>query len=205
MDEFVGTKQGIYEVLYECNHKDKDGHKLYHVRCCFCGWEQDMRKSSLLSPKCCKHKTVDGHYINEHIWANKRLRRIYRLMLSRCNNPQDKSYRFYGYKGIKVCDEWLYNSANFEEWALNNGYEDGLSIDRIDSSRDYSPINCRWISMNENSRFKSTTNYIEVDGEIHSGREWSKIIDKGVNYINRKTHIYGKDYVIDIIKKELLK
>lgn len=73
-------------------------------------------------------------------------------MKYRCYNPKATSYYWYGGKGIKVCDEWLGDNGfnNFAEWSLKNGYSEALTIDRIDSTKDYCPQNCQWIPMNKN-------------------------------------------------------
>ena len=77
-------------------------------------------------------------------------------MKQRCFNPNDPKYHRYGGCGIKVCDDWL-NIKGFAEWALANGWREGMSIDRIDNDGNYEPSNCLWVSMSENSRKKSTT------------------------------------------------
>ena len=71
-------------------------------------------------------------------------------MRQRCNNPNRDAYKLYGGKGVRVCDEWC-DYENFKAWALDNGYQDNLSIDRIDPSKGYSPDNCRWITASENT------------------------------------------------------
>lgn len=76
-------------------------------------------------------------------------------MIRRCESKKDKSYRFYGAKGIKVCDEW-HKRKNFYDWAKNNGYKEGLEIDRIDSDGDYCPENCRFITRLVNLRNKKS-------------------------------------------------
>lgn len=124
-------------------------------------------------------------------------------MKKRCYDPNRNDYRFYGLKGIKVCNEWLQNPSAFEIWALKNRYKNNLTIDRIDSCKDYEPNNCRWISSKENSTFKSTTHYIEIDNVLMSGRGWSKQLGYGINYINRRIRTYGIDNTIDFIKEKL--
>lgn len=83
-----------------------------------------------------------------------RLYAIFSGMKQRCYNPNCDAYRFYGAKGIAICDEWMaeHGLTSFMEWALNNGYEEHLTIDRIDAKGPYSPDNCRWITQSENSK-----------------------------------------------------
>ena len=85
---------------------------------------------------------------------------IYKDIKRRCYNPKRSNYKFYGAKGIKLCDEWLHSYKCFKEWALKNGYfydknlsrEQRLSIDRIDPTKDYEPSNCRFIPLCENRK-----------------------------------------------------
>lgn len=83
-----------------------------------------------------------------------RLYKILQGMKTRCSNPNDSHYKWYGAKGVKVCSEWASPDGvqSFIEWALQNGYADDLTIDRIDPCGDYSPDNCRWVPASENSR-----------------------------------------------------
>lgn len=83
-----------------------------------------------------------------------RLYSIYAGMKQRCYNPKSSHFEYYGEKGVKICDEWLNGTdglQNFMEWALAHGYNEELTIDRIDPAGDYSPDNCRWLTVQENA------------------------------------------------------
>ncbi len=205
--KIVGTKIGIYDVIEQLEEKSNDRHKLYRIKCEVCGWETAIQSRHIcrLSQKC-NHINSAGQYIanNKKInWQNSRIKNIYQGLIQRCYNQKDESYRWYGAKGIKVCEEWINNPASFESWALKNGYKDNLTIDRINSDKDYCPDNCRWVSMVDNSKYKSTTSLITVNDIAHTGREWATILNLGVNTINKMLRNYSQEQVIEFIKQRL--
>lgn len=104
----------------------------------------------------------------------------YRSMMSRCYNEKSANYKYYGGKGIGVCDEW-HDFDNFDKWASAT-FVSGYSLDRIDNSKDYSPSNCRWATKSEQANNKTNTNYLTYNGETHTITEWAKITG-----INRST------------------
>lgn len=105
---------------------------------------------------------------------NKRLYGIWSTMKHRCENPKREKYKDYGARGISVCDEWK-DPNRFIDWAMGNGYSNGLQIDRIDNNKGYSPDNCRWVTPKENSRNRRNTVCITVNGVQKSAVEWAGI------------------------------
>lgn len=103
---------------------------------------------------------------------NETLKSRYKHIKERCYNPHSKSYKRYGGRGIKMCQEWLNNYAAFEEWALTHGFQDGLAIDRIDNDGDYSPENCRFVTLKENNQKRRTTRYYTIDGVTKNLQQW---------------------------------
>ena len=112
-----------------------------------------------------------------------RLHNIWGKMKQRCSNPNDKYYCYYGGKGIRVCDEWNNSYVAFKEWAMNNGYADNLTIDRINPEDGYRPANCRWITKSENSRHalecirkRENLKYVEIEDRVFHGRTLTEIM-----------------------------
>lgn len=97
-----------------------------------------------------------------HGKSNTRLYRIYCGMKNRCRNDNAQTKHLYYDKGITICDEWANDFLAFYNWAINNGYTDELTIDRIDPNGNYEPNNCQWLTRSENSKkaWKDTGRYL---------------------------------------------
>lgn len=91
-----------------------------------------------------------------------RLHRVWATMRTRCANPNNDNYRWYGARGITVCSAWA-RFAAFRAWAVSNGYGKGMVIDRIDSDGPYSPENCRWILNEQNHPHRKLTRVDVID------------------------------------------
>jgi hypothetical protein len=116
-----------------------------------------------------------------HNKSNTRLYRVWASMKERCFSSSCKSFVYYGARGISVCDEWKDSFQAFYDWALANGYCEGLSIDRIDVNGNYEPLNCRWVSRNIQANNTRKNVNVEYNGECHTIGEWADIL--GIKYI----------------------
>ena len=103
----------------------------------------------------------------------RRLRYIWHGMIRRCNDQKHKGYEGYGGRGISVCNEW-HEYVTFARWAIQNGYADNLSIDRINNDGNYEPSNCRWITSKEQLYNKRTSRFATIKGETKTITEWAE-------------------------------
>ena len=137
-------------------------HKSYWLCECKCGKHKAIRKDALISGRVKSCGCLNRERARENVAirnykhgkSNTRLYSIWRSMKKRCYNPKHKNYDRYGGRGIIVCDEWLYDFSAFYEWAVTHGYKDYLTIDRINNNGIYEPLNCRWITIQEQQRNK---------------------------------------------------
>lgn len=120
---------------------------------------------------------------------NTKLYSVWNEMRSRCNNPNDCSYARYGGKGTSVCEEWN-DFLNFYHWAIEHGYEEGLTLDRINPSGNYEPSNCRWATQLQQQRNRGNNVRLEKDGVSLTLKEWCEKL--GFSYTCAKTRYYRK-------------
>lgn len=158
--DLTHIKFGRLLVLYRVeNVRTKSGRSMVVWHCkCDCGNEVDVRAQNLKdgNTKSCgclnsdeviKRNTTHGLYYT-------RLHRIWSGMKQRCYYSKCRSYKDYGGRGITICDEWLNDFKTFYDWAISNGYKEGLTIDRKNNDGNYEPQNCRWITNSEQQKNK---------------------------------------------------
>lgn len=115
-----------------------------------------------------------------------RLRGVWENMIQRCHNPNNRQYSNYGGRGITVCESWRDDYSRFKEWALENGYAQGLTIDRINNDDGYSPQNCRWATYKEQGRNRRGNRNITLDGETKCLSEWAEFFGISVPVVSRR-------------------
>lgn len=130
--------------------------RVHQLFACECGenvWVVPHRVRSGNTNSCgCLHRERAADANRTHGESHGvRLYRIWKAINRRCRVPEASNYKWYGGRGISLCDGWRTYSV-FRDWALDNGYDDDLEIDRVDNDGDYEPTNCQWISKVENVR-----------------------------------------------------
>lgn len=181
--DLTGQKIGRLLIIECLGTKDK--HVVWRCKC-DCGKEvikttTYIRRSPCPSCGCYKlevRRTHPNHLIHGQS-AKHNTTRIYRIwanMKARCYTPSYTRFENWGGRGISVCDEWKNDFQAFYDWAMSNGYQDNLTIDRIDNDGDYHPNNCRWVSYKTQTRNSRTNRMITFNGETRCLNEWSEIV-----------------------------
>lgn len=193
VNDIVGKKFGRLTVV-EYSHNTKTYGEEGTIKAvthfytcqCECGIKCIVRRGNLTSGhtvSCgCYHREQQVNTNTSHGLSYSRIFRIYAGMKQRCYNLKQAKYNQYGGRGIKICDEWLADFMNFYTWSMSNGYNDTLSIDRIDVNGNYEPSNCRWVNMKIQQQNRTNNHLLTFNNEIHSITEWAEILK-----INRST------------------
>lgn len=168
---------------------------------CDCGNVISVRTSSLKdgnTKSCgCLKKDLVSQVNYKHGQKGTRLYRIWGTMKKRCYYPKHKNYMNYGGRGITICEEWLgeHGFENFASWALNNGYSDELTIDRIDNRKGYSPENCRWATATEQQNNRRNNVKYFYEGKSLSAKEWANT--KGIPLRTLLNRLYIQKWSIE--------
>lgn len=129
-----------------------------------------------------------------------RLYDIWKNMKSRCYNKNNKNYHNYGGRGITICGDWADDFAAFRTWSLSHGYDDDLTIDRIDVNSGYCPDNCRWATQKEQCNNTRRTIMVKINDKTHSVKEWCEIM--GIKYGTVISRIYRGMDPLDALNKK---
>jgi hypothetical protein len=153
-------------VIEECE-KDKKG-KIRWLCQCDCGNKTVVSATLLIREKTrsCGCLTIEAVIKRNttHGLRYSKIHSVWNDIKNRCNNKKGKDYMCYGGRGIRVCNEWNNNFKAFYDWAYESGYKEGLTIDRINTDGNYSPDNCRWATMKEQSNNRRNNIFVSING-----------------------------------------
>ncbi len=183
-------KYGEWTIIKEVPKKNNMKRVLAR---CSCGIEKEVYLKHLKSgaSKSCGHNRKEEmreigkgncKYTDFNV-SNTRLYNIWANMKKRCLTKSCPAYYGYGGRGIKICNEWLNDFMNCYNWAINNGYKEDLTIDRINNNGNYEPQNCRWATPKEqanNRRKEITSRYLTYKDKTQTVKEWCN--EYGINY-----------------------
>lgn len=173
----VGNRFGKLTVVESCGKGN--GNHFYSKVECDCGVRYLVRDTELIygrrksCKKCSKPRTTHGK-------TNTKLFNIWQSMKQRCYDKNHSSYYCYGGRGVRIHEEWKDDFQMFYDWAIENGYKEGLTIDRINVNGDYEPLNCRWATAEEQANNKRNNHFIEYMGQSYTIAELSRIY--GIKY-----------------------
>lgn len=168
-----------------CEVEKQGGKRMFKCRC-RCGNEKNVRLGNLtkgISKSCgCLCKEI----ITTHGLCGTRIHDTWRGIMKRCNNPNEKSYKYYGGRGIRVCKRW-YNISNFYK---DMGQPDkGESIERIDNNGNYEPSNCKWATIIEQANNKRNNRLITIDGKTNSMAQWCRELGRKYGTVQGRIYI----------------
>lgn len=197
MENFIdltGKTFGRWTVI-ESSGKTKKGTPRWKVVCnCPNKTEKivldsDLNNGRTKSCGCLKDEIFQKR--SEYRESNPRLYRIWKAMKNRCYNENGPDYKLYGGRGITVCEEWKNNFDSFCRWALENGYQEELSIDRIDVNGNYEPSNCRWATNKEQGNNKTDNVFLTYKGETKTITQWVEELKLNRNTLNHRLNDLG--------------
>jgi hypothetical protein len=182
-------------TVIEDNSRSKQGNVIWKCKC-ECGNEVLVNSSYLITGttrSCgCLKKEESIIRFTTHGKTRTRLYTTWSSMNQRCYDQKCKSYSAYGGKGVTICDEWK-SFVTFQKWAEQSGYNDELTIDRKDSTGNYCPENCQWISFPDNREKHRNSIMLSHDGEVHPLKTWCDKLGLPVQTVRRYYQENGKD------------
>ena len=181
-----GERYGRLTIIREVEPKREPHKVIRRFLCkCDCGKEVVCRLGNIrygTTRSCgCHRKYERGIY-------KSRLYRIWTGIIDRCTHKRKTTSKHYALINVSMCNEWRNNFMAFYNWAMKHGYNDDLSIDRIDNNGGYYPDNCRWATPVQQANNKSNNIIVTRNGESHTAAEWCNII--GLSYKTFKTRYY---------------
>jgi len=166
---FYGNAYGNLTVI----SSESINGRIYFNCTCTCGKTKSIRKDAITGniTKSCGCLAITNHY-KKHGLYNSPLYGVFESIISRCYNTKHIHYKYYGGRGITICDEWRNDFKSFHDWANNNGWQKGLEVDRRDNDLSYNPNNCRIVATKININNRSVSLNFTINGETKTLLEW---------------------------------
>lgn len=175
-------EHGVAESRWKVIGQDSNNKNKWLCKC-KCGngkiksiYYNDIMSGKSLSCGCLRNERIRKSS-STHGESNTRLYGIWLAMRKRCENKNFIEFYNYGGRGISVCNEWTRSFESFRDWSLTNGYEENLSIDRIDTNGNYCPENCRWADAITQANNTRRNNLATFCGETKTVKEWSRVLN----------------------------
>lgn len=204
----VGQRFGKLTVIKDLGlRKRADGRNNSWFLCrCDCGNECEKKGTVLKSGKVnscgCLYKELAHNKPNYHGKTHKKLYQVWSAFRGRCNCPTDAAYKNYGGRGIGYAPEWD-DYLIFEKWAFENGYQEnvGLTLERIDVNKGYTPDNCCWDTRKRQSNNKRNNLYFTIDGVTHTLAEWCEIYNVPYSRVDVRMNALGWSFEDALFKE----
>lgn len=193
-----GDKYSYLTLTGKSYMKPVKAGSIRYVECiCICGkiWFtllQKLKSGGCKSCGCRKMEFIIAGNTTHGMASNSKPHSLYRAwnqIQDRCFKPNKPEYINYGLRGITVCQEWVNSFEVFFKWAMENGWEKGLTLDRINNDGDYEPSNCRWATHKVQNRNKRSNILITAFGETKCMVEWSEDSRCKVSYAGLRQRI----------------
>lgn len=139
----------------------------------------NLNSNRVKSCGCLKNEKLIERSIT-HNQRHTNLYEVWKTMKQRCFNPNNNAYKNYGGRGITMCDDWKINFISFYKWSTDNGYNKGLTIDRIDNNGNYCPENCRWTDRRTQANNSRWNKHIVINGKDDTLANWLRFYN--INY-----------------------
>lgn len=162
--DLTGKKFGRLKCIKIAKKRFK-GERVRWVCECFCGNIVEIFSDNLLSGNTKSCGCLDHEKTTSHGMSNSRIYQLWSQIKQRCGNENNLHYKNYGGRGIRLCDDWM-SFKSFYDWAILNGYEDGLTIERLDNNKGYSPDNCTFITKSEQSKNRRVNYRVNINGSV---------------------------------------
>lgn len=185
-EDLIGKIYNDFKVIKFIKNLPKTN-RLWECECMKCNNKLELSTFQLK-----KNENICKKELKEYKNLTHNLHNCFLRIKNRCYNPNSKQYKYYGQKGIKICNEWLEDSNKFVDWAIKNGYKsettkkgyNKITIDRIDTTKDYCPENCRCVDVFVQANNKTTNIFYEYMGKKQTLAQWCRELELNYKYIH---------------------